>query len=204
MMTDPKVTWGEDGFADSSGWAIAYCSDAVTGEYLGPRDVWVSAGTGMPSGAWRDAPPTPEAGRAVVRNMDGWELIPDYRGVTAYDKTTGHPMEITEIGPIADTYTLLTPSSPFDRWTGQAWEKDEAAEQSAKLTSAQTEQSNRIEDANQQIAILHPAVDGGYAKPGHDQLLSDWQRYRYELALVPENPGWPESPQWPDKPGSVV
>lgn len=58
--------------------------------------------------------------------------------------------------------------------------------------------------ANQQIAILTPAVDGGYAKPEHTQLLADWQRCRYELTLVTEQRGWPESPQWPTEPDKVI
>lgn len=66
------------------------------------------------------------------------------------------------------------------------------------------EQSQLLSDANQQIGILKPAVDGGYAKPEHTQLLSDWQRYRYALTLVPEQPGWPESPQWPTQPATVI
>lgn len=55
-----------------------------------------------------------------------------------------------------------------------------------------------------QIELIKPAVDGGYAKPGHTQLLADWQRCRYELTLVPEKPGWPEKPQWPTEPEKVI
>lgn len=62
----------------------------------------------------------------------------------------------------------------------------------------------RITEANQQIAIIKPAVDGGYAKPEHTQLLADWQRCRYELTLVPEQPGWPDEPQWPTEPEKVI
>ncbi|NJI18890.1 tail fiber assembly protein [Aeromonas veronii] len=63
---------------------------------------------------------------------------------------------------------------------------------------------NKVQIATQQIATIKPAVDGGYAKPEHTQLLADWQRYRYELTLVPEQPGWPESPQWPTEPDKVI
>ncbi|WP_254204182.1 hypothetical protein [Aeromonas sp. FDAARGOS 1408] len=58
--------------------------------------------------------------------------------------------------------------------------------------------------SNQSIAILKPAVEGGYAKPEHTQLLADWQRYRYELTLVPEQAGWPLSHQLPEQPASVI
>lgn len=69
---------------------------------------------------------------------------------------------------------------------------------------AEVEKSSRLAIAAQQIAIIQPAVDGGYAKPEHTQLLTDWQRYRYELTLVPEMPGWPESPKWPEPPASII
>ena len=63
---------------------------------------------------------------------------------------------------------------------------------------------NKVQIANQQIAILKPAVDGGYAKPSHTQLLADWQRYRYELTLVQEQPGWPENPKWSAEPDKII
>ncbi|MGL4869982.1 MAG: tail fiber assembly protein [Aeromonas veronii] len=66
------------------------------------------------------------------------------------------------------------------------------------------ELERRVSIANQQIAIIKPAVDGGYAKPEHTQLLAEWQRYRYDLTQVPEQPGWPESPQWPTEPDKVI
>ncbi|HHQ4468329.1 TPA: tail fiber assembly protein [Aeromonas veronii] len=72
------------------------------------------------------------------------------------------------------------------------------------IESANLAQARCMSLANQQIAILKPAVDGGYAKPEHVQLLADWQRYRYELTSVPEQPGWPESPQLPDQPETII
>ncbi|WP_447835268.1 tail fiber assembly protein [Aeromonas salmonicida] len=69
---------------------------------------------------------------------------------------------------------------------------------------AEQEQFARMATANKQIAIIAPAVEGGYAKPEHTQLLADWQRYRYELTQVPEQTGWPEAPQWPTEPDKVI
>lgn len=72
------------------------------------------------------------------------------------------------------------------------------------LVAAKIQLSDKIQLADQIINIIKPAVDGGYAKPEHTKLLADWQRYRYELTLVPEQPGWPESPQWPTEPDKVI
>ncbi|WP_324056924.1 phage tail protein [Aeromonas caviae] len=63
---------------------------------------------------------------------------------------------------------------------------------------------NAIAEADHQIFIIKPAVDGGYAKPDHIKMLADWQRYRYELVLMQESPGWPESPQWPQQPEAII
>lgn len=203
-QNEPRATWGPDGWAACSGWAQAHCADAVTAEYLGAQDVWVSVGTGLPAGAYLDAPPAPEEGQAVVRQADGWARVPDYRGVTGYDTATRQPIAITALGPLPEHCTLLAPSSPYDVWDGAAWQPDALAAEQAVLSAAQAEQARRIAVANGQIAIIKPAVDGDYAKPGHTQLLADWQRCHYELTLVPEQPGWPSEPQWPAEPDKVI
>lgn len=78
-----------------------------------------------------------------------------------------------------------------------------APPQQSSQERATAELSLRLELANQQIAILKPAVDGGYAKQEHTKLLADWQRNCYELTLVPEQADWPEKPQWPIEPDKV-
>ncbi|MCQ4053376.1 tail fiber assembly protein [Aeromonas sp. SG16] len=72
------------------------------------------------------------------------------------------------------------------------------------VQAAESLLASAMAEANKQISIIKPAVDGGYAKPEHTKLLADWQRYRYELTLVPEQTGWPESPQLPTEPEKVI
>ena len=205
-QNEPRVEWGDSGWAASSGWQSAHCTDTLTGEYTGQNDVWVSAGTSLPAGAYLEPPPEKEPGKAVVHDGDGWIFVVDNRGKTAYEKKTGAASIIEYLGDLPTDMTLISPSSQFDVWdeTSGAWVKDDKAEQQATILIAQQEQSFRLTNASQQIAILKPAVDGGYAKPEHTQLLADWQRYRYELTLVPEQPGWPEKPQWPAEPEKVI
>ncbi|HHQ4536217.1 TPA: tail fiber assembly protein [Aeromonas veronii] len=204
MMKNTQITFDKNGFATESGYLTAFIVNQNTMECLGSEQVWVSYGTGLPAGAFLNEPPQKTDGHAVIMTDAGWLVVEDHRGQVVYDTTTRIPEVVTELGPIQAGKTLLPPGSQFDNWNGDAWVKDEAAEQQAKLQAAQTEQSAKIANANQQIAILKPAVDGGYAKPEHTQLLADWQRYRYELTLVPEQTGWPESPQWPHEPEKVI
>jgi len=199
------IQLNESGFADQSGYLRCYICHPDTREYLGESDEFISQHTGLPAWAFMDAPQDELAnGMVWVRSTNGWEQVLDLRGQLAYNTVTRAASEIVELGPLPADQTLLPPGSPFDRWNGQAWVKDEAAEQQDKLEAAQAEQAASITTATQQIAIIKPAVDGGYAKPEHTQLLADWQRYRYELTLVPEQTGWPESPQWPTEPDKVI
>lgn len=201
------VTWDDQGFADNDGTVNAYKAAPLTGEYMGPEDVWVSKGTGLPADIYLDAPAhTAPTGFTFLRDRNGnvWKLVEDHRGTTVYDVVTKASSHLTELGPIPDGKTDIKPTSPHDKWSGNAWVRDQEAEEQATLEDAIAEQAKRIAIATQQIAIITPAVDGGYAKPGHPQLLADWQRCRYELTLVPEQPGWPDKPQWPTEPEKVI
>ncbi|MGL5294686.1 MAG: tail fiber assembly protein [Aeromonas sp.] len=205
-MTDqqePQVAWGDDGWASECGWARVHCVDTLTAEYLGPQDVWVTLGTSLPAGAYMDEPPAHKDGHAIMRQKDEWMYVEDHRGRTVYDTTTRQPSEITTLGPLPSGVTLLVPTSPYDVWDGTAWQHDDDIAQADVLAKAKAEQSQRLSVANQQIAIIKPAVEGGYAKPEHTKLLADWQRYRYELTAVPELNGWPASPAWPQEPATV-
>ncbi|MGL5037143.1 MAG: tail fiber assembly protein [Aeromonas sp.] len=206
-MTDqqePQVAWGDDGWASECGWARVHCVDTLTAEYLGQQDVWVTLGTSLPAGAYLDEPPAHKEGYAIVRQQSEWIFVADYRGQTAYDKATRQPSEITTLGPHQDSVTLLAPTGAYDVWDGTAWQHDDAIEQAAVLASAQAMHSQRIATASQQIAIIQPAVDGGYATPEHAKLLADWQRYRYELTALPQQPGWPAAPKWPEVPSKII
>lgn len=118
-------------------------------------------------------------------------------------------METTEVDPSGRYYEALDWIACCDDvmpgWvvSGNNITPPSATEVSPE-DSAQARLSDCLTLANQTIATLQPAVDGGYAKPEHTQLLADWQRYRYELTLVSEQAGWPESPQWPTEPDKVI
>ncbi|WP_252412475.1 tail fiber assembly protein [Aeromonas veronii] len=205
------IILNERGFADESGYVKCHAANPITSEYEGDSVEFISQHTGLPGWARLTGPAYPApAGFCWILSCDGadddWELTEDHRGKIAYKKTSAMAMEITLIGPIDPEFTLLAPTTIYDRWDdqAQAWVLDKELEQRKKLEAAQVEQSTRIANATQQIAIIKPAVDGGYAKPEHTKLLADWQRYLYELTLVPEQHGWPDNPQLPIQPATVI
>lgn len=199
-MNEPRVTWGEDGFASVSGWAFAHCINQSTGELLYSQDVWVVIGTGLPAGAFLDAPPQPEGGKAIVRQNGTWALVDDPRGQAAYLKQTGAKTVITEIGELPETLTMLAPQSQFDVWdeSAGAWVKDIAAEQQSLTTKTKQQKTALLAEATSMIAPLQDAVDMGAATTEEEAALLDWKRYRVELSRVDvaKHPvTWPVSPE---------
>ncbi|MBP7546369.1 MAG: tail fiber assembly protein [Corallincola sp.] len=201
-MTEPRVVWGEDGFAFISGWAFAHCINQSTGELLYSQDVWVVVGTGLPAGAFLDPPPQAEDGKAVVRQNGGWVLVDDLRGTTAYNKQTKQSEVISALGPLPSELTFIAPTSQFDVWNEEsdAWVKDSQAEQDWLTQQAVYQRSVLLGVAGNEIAALLDALDPDVISDPDDAVqvkLLEWKQYRAALAVIDCTT---HPVQWPVKP----
>lgn len=202
-MNEPRVLWGEDGFASESGWAFAHCVNQTTGEILYSQDVWVSVGTGLPAGAFLDAPPHPEGGKAIVRQNGAWTLIEDLRGTTAYNKQTKQSEVISLLGPLPAELTLVAPTSQFDVWSEESgsWVNDAQAEQDWFTQQAVYRRSALLGEAGNEIAALLDALDPDVISDPSDSIqvkLLEWKQYRAALAVIDctiHPVQWPAKPQ---------
>lgn len=52
---------------------------------------------------------------------DKTEYVEDHRGVTVFSQSDGHAIEITELGPLSETYTEQKPTTVFDEWIDGQW-----------------------------------------------------------------------------------
>lgn len=198
-MNQPRVIWGQDGWAETDGWALAHCTNLETHEYNGPLDVWVSAGTSLPACAYLDEPPPSQPGKAIVRHDSSWIQVEDHRGQTAYHKQSRAESVISELGEVPATQTLITPSSPFDAWDEDRgiWVKDTEEESAWQLQQAEVQRNTLMAEANQQIAILADAVELGMATPEEESAYTAWRQYRVQLSRL----GLTQQPiAWPPKP----
>ncbi len=204
-MSEPRVTWGDDGFASTSGWELVYVASPQNEEYLSEQDVWISVGTGLPAGAYLDAPMQPEQGKAIVRGGGGWTLVDDYRGRAAYHKQSRQPIVIDTLDPIPSSITLIAPTSQFDVWDEQAqvWVKDEAMEDAWLVQQAQAQRQALMFEASQEIAVLVDAIDPAIIGDPSDEdqvKLIAWKTYRVELSKIDQQPNYPGGVVWPAKP----
>ncbi|AFC22679.1 tail fiber assembly protein [Aeromonas phage 51] len=202
MMNEPRVVWGEDGFASVSGWAFAHCVNQTTGELLFSQDIWVVVGTGLPAGAFLENPPLVEDGMAIVRHDGAWVLVEDLRGTTAYNKQTKQSEVINSLGSLPLELTLVAPSSHFDVWNedAQCWVTDSHSEQDWLTQQATYQRSVLLGEASNEIAALLDALDPEVTSDPDDAIqttLLEWKQYRAAIAVI-DCATHPV--QWPQRP----
>lgn len=201
-MNEPRVVWGENGFASESGFALAHCISQLTCELLYSQDVWVSVFTGLPAGAFLDTPPQSEDGKAIVRQNGAWVLVDDLRGITAYNKQTKQAEVINVLGALSSELTLMAPLSQFDVWNEESgcWVKDSQSEQDWLTQQATYQRSALLGEASNEIAALLDALDPEVISDPDDTVqakLLEWKQYRASLAVIDCTT---HPVQWPVKP----
>lgn len=187
------------GLAEKAGWLTVYHVDTLTREYTGASYEYLMVGTGLPADSYADAPDLPPAGQALRRSTDGakWEHVPDYRGMTVYNKADGKQQTVTTIGALPDGVTELAPATAFDVWDGSLWVTDTDAQRAAVIKSAQQELDNRRAVANNRINELTYAVNLGIATTGETEALKAWQTYLVMLSRIDVSDAeiaWPDIP----------
>lgn len=143
-----------------------YHFDQSTGEYLGEGLAAIDPmetqrhyqNTGvqefkflMPSGATVLVPPDHVDNHTRFFDGTDWRLEEDHRGKTIYHTLTREAAEITSIGAIPAGYTLLAPTTPFDQWSGNAWQTN-GAQQLAQEKAAMKQVN--ISMAGQALAYI--------------------------------------------------
>ncbi|MCX8731233.1 tail fiber assembly protein, partial [Gilliamella sp. B2969] len=148
-----------------------------------------------------DAPKQVEDDHAIVRQCDKWIYPVDHRGKAIYSTETGAESIVTNIGDTPEGYTLLKPTSDFDSWNGKKWELDKEKQHQYDVTTAQSQQSQLLNDANSSISNLQDAVDAEIATEQQTEMLKKWKKYRFELNQIDVNTA-PDI-KWPEKPNLI-
>lgn len=194
-----RLTYDENGFALESGWEICHVCQP-DGAYIGIDDVYVSVASGLPAHAYLDAPPNHTDGQWPRRadRDEPWQLLPDFRGQTAYDIETKAARTIVSLGGVPENETLLKPSDATDKWDGKKWMSDLEAQAEAALAEATAIRAVLLAEATQHIAVLGDAIELGIATEEEQAAYGAWRRYRVELTrldLTFTPIVWPEKPQ---------
>ncbi len=192
---------GKDGLAEKAGWLTIYHVAPYSREFIFARPEYLMEGVGLPASSYTDAPEFPDYDdKAVCRSEDGkyWEIVPDYRGKTAYNTQTRLPVEVTEIGELSDTLTFKKPATHFDKWTGKEWVTDEAAIKASQIEQAEQQRDTLRQHANEVVTLLQHTVDVEMATEAEKIALMAWKKYfvllsRVDILQAPDIE-WPEQP----------
>ncbi|MDR9616524.1 tail fiber assembly protein [Providencia rettgeri] len=196
-----KAQFDTQGLAIIAGWAEVYLCDPITREYVRASLDNVPFGGSVVADAYLDKPELPtKANIAIIRSDDekSWLHVPDYREKIAYNTETRQPMGVDFIGELPANLTLLEPKTEFDKWNGKKWVTDTEAQKAALVASADSEKEQRLEEAEQNIAMLERKVRLSMATDEDKELLKQWEIYsintsNIETSLAPDI-DWPVKP----------
>lgn len=196
-----QIKLDNNGLAVTAGWVTVYHADHSTGEYTGASEEYLMTGTGIPADSYTDVPPSAVAGHAICRRADGsaWETVTDYRGQTAYRTANGQAQTVTVLGKLPDGLTLLAPLTVFDKWNGEAWVTDVAAQHAAEVVAAQQEQAARKATATARITELSYAVELQLNTDAEQAAMTEWKTYLVQLSRIDTSAtpdiDWPTPPE---------
>lgn len=95
--------------------------------------------------------------------------------------------------------TSQSPTSDFDVWNGQSWEKSLQRERAALVSQTENLKKTLLVDATSTIAPLQGAVDLGMATDTEKSIITKWHKYRRRLNRVDCSTApdiqWPEQPK---------
>ncbi len=143
-----------------------------TNEFIGEGDAYIPPHTGLPANSTDIAPPDIPAGFVAVFNSDeaSWHLVEDHRGKTVYDVASGDELFISELGPLPENVTRLSPEgvseverhSPGERCRSRKTVPDPGGGRN---------KNSLMQVASEHIAPLQDAVDLEIATEEETSLL---------------------------------
>lgn len=190
----------ENGFAVTAGEIVVFNYDNQTCAYLSQSTEYLPVGVSIPANACTDKPLTAKSGYVVCRNnkLNGWEYLADHRGETVWNIKTGAKIQISAPGDYPVDTTLYEPATPYDKWNGERWVTDEAAQKAAEVAAANATKAAFMKSASEQIEPLQDAVDLDMATDDEKARFDAWRKYRVLLTRVDTSTApaitWPEAP----------
>ncbi|HIH9249215.1 TPA: tail fiber assembly protein [Enterobacter ludwigii] len=190
----------ENGFAAVAGDIVIFNYDSQTRAYLSQSTEYLPVGVSIPANACTDKPLAAKSGYVICRNskLTGWEYQADHRGETVWNIKTGESLQITAPGDYPANTTLYEPATAYDKWNGERWVTDEAAQKTAEVAEANVTKAALINSASEQIDPLQDAVDLDMATEDEKARFDAWRKYRVLLTRVDTSTA--PAIDWPDMP----
>lgn len=153
----------QNGFKIKSGYVIVYHYSEITGEYSGETNEYINSGASVPAHSTIIKPPASKTGYAIIfdKKSKDWTYVIDYRGKTIYNKLDLSETFVFRVGEIDSEYTLLKPSTKYDKWDGEKWVTDFKAKKDGDIKDAEQVRKDKIDGAMASISFIKLKLDAG-------------------------------------------
>ncbi|WP_119711548.1 tail fiber assembly protein [Arsenophonus endosymbiont of Aleurodicus floccissimus] len=122
----------------------------------------------------------------------------DHRGKTVYDTNNRASCTVDYLGEIKTGFTLLAPSTQFDKRDGKKWVTDNQAVKADQINNANQTKLQLIDEAQSKITLLDRKVRLGMATNSEKTALRAWEMYSVKLNNIDTTTAL--DIEWPKKP----
>lgn len=192
----------ENGLAKADGVVTAYNVNPENGLFVSQVQEAVTKGVGLPAFCTMEAPPLISEGESKIARLtgDGWEVVDDLRGHTAYEKSSGKAVIILAIGPLDSSLTLLAPATPHDSWLESSWVTDTVAQKAAQVKEAEATRAAKLAEVNSVTQVWQTQLALGMISEANKVKLINWMTYADQLSAL--DTSLAPYVVWPDKPAA--
>ena len=159
------------------------------GAYQAELDVIARDGSYiMPFNAVDIEPPILGEKQVALWNAPNWKIIPDYRGETAYETTTGKAVTVEKVGELDKSLTFVAPPD-FESvyvWDGANWTIDQAAQQEKERQNFQVAKTRKLQEVNRAAQNLVASASGMNITPDFE--VQTWTLQAEEARAWAQNP----------------
>ncbi|WP_395490373.1 tail fiber assembly protein [Cedecea davisae] len=195
-----KSELNQDMIATVAGEITVYNYDGETREYLSSSVEYLAVGVGIPGLSCIDVPGGNKDGFAICRTDDfsSWEYVTDHRGKTVFNTGTLQPIEVAILGDCPADFTPDAPTSSYDKWDGDKWVTDIAAQKKGDISEAELKRQAFLSEANRITADWRTELTLGIISSADREKLIAWMEYTKAVKAI-DNSTAPEI-DWPTAP----
>ncbi|ENC4784067.1 tail fiber assembly protein [Klebsiella pneumoniae] len=196
-----EAQFNGDMIAVVAGEITVYNFDGSTREYLSSSVEYIAVGIGLPAHSCIDAPGESKEGFAICRTADliDWKYVADHRGKITYNKETGQPLIISDLGDYPSDLTPEAPTTPYDKWDGQKWVTDSVAKRKALIEYAEEQRLRLLTEVDDITSDWRVELMLGDISESDKAKLSAWMAYKSEVKAVDVSTApdvtWPVKPE---------
>ena len=179
---------------------------ADTCEFIGAGDAWIPPHTGLPANCTDIEPPAIGRGSVAVFDSEKgeWNVVEDHRNQTVYDTNTAEAIYISELGPLPDNTTSISPAVDYPKWNGSEWVQDTDALKKGMQEKAESKRQELMAAANETVADWRTELQLEVISDNDKESLIKWMGYikslkALDLSLVKDEGDF-NAIEWPAMP----